>query len=264
MGVLSGYFANSVKKVAKQYAGELAGGLINKLPTQARRLASGALKEAMGTQTAVGVDIPLIRASGGVKNDWRCKITWEDNPGGDIFDQLPGKNTVIWPYTPQFQINYQANYESIKTLQTNYASQAYQGSEISNMMITGVFTATTLAEANYLYATIHFLKSATKGFNVEAANNNLTGKPPPVLRLNYLGNGSGIIDMPVVIQSFNMDYPTTVDYVRSEIKDRVGMVPTEANISITLVPVYPRSKMIDAKYSTTAFIKGELLDKGFF
>lgn len=263
MGVLSGYFASSVKKVAKQYAGELAGGLIDKLPTQARRLASGALKEAMGTKTTVGADIPLIRASGGIKNDWRCKLTWADATG-PIFSMLPGKNTVIWPYTPQLTINYTANYEAIKTLQTNYASQAYQGSEISNIMLNGVFTATTLAEANYLYAVIHFLKSATKGFNAEASSN-LAGKPPVILKLNYLGNGSGIINMPVVLQSFNMDYPATVDYVRVNTPDLgVGMVPAEVTISVTLAPVYPRNKMIDSEYSTTAFINGELLGKGFF
>lgn len=269
MGVLSG-FKDSIKGVAKQYAGELAGGLIDKLPTEARKLASGALKQYMnastGKSSVVGADIrrTIIKTSGGQSNDWRCKLTWEQQPGSPIFDQLPSKNTIIWPYTPQLNINYAANYDSIKTLQTNYASQAYQSSEIQSLTIAGLFTATNIYEANYLYAVIHFLKSVTKGFNAES--NGKTGSPPPILKLNYLGKGGGINNMPVVIQAFNMEYPTTVDYVRSDIGGGVGqsMVPSEVNIAVTLAPVYSRANMVAAEYSTTAFIQGKLLEKGYF
>jgi len=266
MGVLSGFKSNLVsdlKSVGKQYAGELAGGLIDKLPTQARKLASGALKEFMGKETITGADIPVVRRTG-ERNDWRCKLSWIDlDTNTKLFDYLPGKNTVVWPYTPQFTINYQANYEAVKTLQTNYATYAYQGSDTQNLMITGIFTATTVAEANYLYSVIHFLKSATKGYNLE--RNDMTGKPPPILRLNYLGEGAGIANMPVVIQSFNMDYPATVDYIRAIVPNAgTAMVPAEVTIAVSLVPIYARRDLIAVRYSTSKFVRGELLGSGHF
>jgi hypothetical protein len=42
------------------------------------------------------------------------------------------------------------------------------------------------------------------------------------------------------------------------------MVPTEMTIGVTLVPAYARSDLISADYSTTKFINGELIGKGFF
>jgi hypothetical protein len=198
--------------------------------------------------------------------DWRCKLTWtsQSSASNKIFANLPSKNTIIWPYTPQFAINYAASYENIKTLQTNYSTPAYQNSDVSNIQISGLFTATNVKEANYLYAVIHFLKSATKGFNVELKTSE-SGRPPPVLKLNYLGGEAGITNMPVIIQTFNVDYPREVDYIRAQIEGiGAAMVPAEINIAVTLMPVYSRADMIAKEYSTTKFINGDLLNKGYF
>jgi len=219
---------------------------------------------------------PLLRGSSvsGIKADWRCKLTW---PGAETkyltgpFAYLPSFNSIVWPYTPQVQINYQASYEMIKTLQTNFGTPAYQSSEISSISISGEFTASTFAEANYLYAVIHFLKSATKGFNFndEAAK---TGSPPPILNLTYLGD-AGINNMPVVIQQFNVEYPKDVDYIKTNFNPPHGitslvsgdsMVPSEMQITIAAVPAYSRAKFVNADYSTSNFIKGDLLQKGYF
>lgn len=261
--------------------------LVKKLPSKLRSLFM------QSDPSLTGKHKIAVRASSSNNPDWRCKLYWPDLTDMEsvIFKNLPGGTTVIWPYTPQFDINYQASYELVKTLQTNYATPAYQSSDISSITITGQFTATTVAEANYLFAVIHFLKSATKGYNVEIEKAAaMSGRPPPLLRLTYLGQG-GIRSMPVLLQQFNVSYPQDVDYVRTDLNVNSGdtttakksdnstvkitlntindvpppsMVPSEMNISVTLIPAYNRAHMISSEYSTTKFIKGELIDKGYF
>lgn len=260
-----------------------------KLPGGVRSWAAGFLGDWVnGPEKITGSKKTAIKASTYSNLDWRCKLKWDDLDNiatKTMLDSLPGRNTIIWPYTPEFQITYAATYDPIKTLQTNYATPAYQGSDISNISISGLFTASTVAEANYLYAVIHFLKSATRGFNVET-DAKYNGKPPPILKLTYLGEG-GIQNMPVVITQFNMTYPKEVDYVQcvpftrnteidtvtsgsttttteSLIEQVPSMVPSEVNIAITLMPTYSRADFINSEYSTTRFIKGELLSKGYF
>jgi len=257
--------------------------LVGNLPPVARKLASNllGLKVNGGMASAQGVTAALRASPKGQQQDWRCKLVWpsaEQDYKSGVFSFLPGGNTVIWPYTPRFSIAYMANYDMIKTLQTNYGTPAYQGSEISNITIEGEFTATNVAEANYLYSVIHFMKSATKGFNLEVGSNAIkTGNPPKVLKLTYLGEG-GVNDMPVVIQNFTAEYPKDVDYVRTDMVSGTqsspdgpsplarsagsSMVPAEMSISITVVPAYSRADLISAKYSTTKFINGDLLGKG--
>lgn len=274
--------------LGQKVANKLANKLVNKLPPKIRSL-------FIKQDDNIGKNKPALRASKAANPDWRCKLTWrglEDNDiYGEIFTSLPSGNTVIWPYTPQFEINYQASYELVKTVQTNYATPAYQGSEISNITITGQFTANNIVEANYLYSVIHFFKSATKGYNTEIGAAGLkTGHPPPLLHLTYLGQG-GIRSMPVLVQQFNVSYPQDVDYVRTDLstsaRDRSkikksdgtevnidldsinyvpppSMVPSEMNINVTLIPAYTRADMVSAEYSTTKFIRGELIDKGYF
>lgn len=281
--------------LGQKVANKLANKLVNKLPPKIRSL-------FINTEDNIGKSKPALRASKAANPDWRCKLSWHGLEDaaiyGEIFTNLPGGNTVIWPYTPQFDINYQASYELVKTVQTNYATPAYQGSEISNITIAGQFSANNVAEANYLYAVIHFLKSATKGYNAEVGATSLkTGHPPPILKLTYLGQG-GIRAMPVLMQQFNVSYPQDVDYIRTDLNSSksakdgaasasftkksdgtiVGinldsingyipppsMVPSEMNINITLIPAYTRADMVSAEYSTSKFIRGELIDKGYF
>lgn len=276
--------------LGQKVANKLANKLVNKLPPNIRSL-------FINTNDNIGKNKPALRASKAANPDWRCKLSWHGVEDADIygviFRNLPGGNTVVWPYTPQFDINYQASYELVKTVQTNYATPAYQGSEISSITIAGQFTANNVAEANYLFAVIHFLKSATKGYNVETGATSLkTGQPPPILKLTYLGQG-GIRAMPVLMQQFNVSYPQDVDYVRTDlsIKDRgatnsiikksdntdvavsldsldyippPSMVPSEMNINITLIPAYTRADLVSAEYSTRKFISGELISKGYF
>jgi len=259
--------------------------LVNQLPSGLRSAVSGFLGLNSNNIGQAHTSGGAFRASSlSASQDWRCKLTWPDakkDYGSGPLSFLTGGDTVIWPYTPSFSINYAASYDMIRTLQTNYATPAYQSSEISNITIEGIFTASTMQEANYLYAVLHFFKSATKGHNFEASNAaSKAGDPPKVLKLTYLGKG-GINSMPVVVQQLALNYPKDVDYIRTNMLAGIqpsspdgptplskaveaSMVPAEISIAVTLVPAYSRADMISANYTTTKFINGDLLKNGYF
>jgi len=159
-----------------------------------------------------------IRAEDNDSSDWRFRVRLA--PGsqalyksGDsgILDPLKSTDGVIFPYTPQVMINYQANYNKTAPTHSNYAQYFYQSSEISDIQITGTFTAQSTKEADYLLAAIHFFKSATK---MRYGQDQDKGTPPPLVFLDGFGENQ-FNDHPCVIQQFNYILPQDVDYVRT-------------------------------------------------
>ena len=249
------------------------GGAANKLPPILRGPVKGLIGDVFGTK-AGGKSVIKVSDTK-IIQDWRASLTWNNSgtykTSSPIFKKLPLKNedpTVVWPFTPLVSINYTANYDPIQTQQTNIATPAYTHSNVSDISVSGEFVANTLGDANYLYACIHFLKSATRSFNAQDKVEE-GGNPPIVLHFNYLGSG-GFNNMPVVITAFNMSYPKEVDYVACSIEGINSMVPAECTISVTMMPTYSRSRLAGNgsgkanSYSTTKFINGELITGGHF
>ena len=269
-------FLNSLGDAAKGAFGTAASGALgraaNKLPPILRGHVKGLIGDVFGT-AASGKSVMKVSDTKMIQ-DWRASLTWNDSSDFKdtaIFEILPSKGldkhpAIIWPFTPQVGINYTANYDSIQTQQTNIATPAYTHSNVSDISVSGEFVANTLGDANYLYACIHFLKSATRSFN---ASDKLgkRGDPPVVLTFNYLGSG-GFNNMPVVISAFNMSYPKEVDYVACSIGSINSMVPAECTISVTLMPAFSRihlsGRTTAEAYSTERFIKGDLIEGGHF
>ena len=82
------------------------------------------------------------------------------------------------------------------------------------------------------------MRLVTKSFRNNDPN---AGNPPIILRLT--GHGSNLLpNAPVVIQSFDLTLPNSVDYitVKDTEKDRI---PTMTDISITMTPIYSRSDL---------------------
>jgi hypothetical protein len=155
-------------------------------------------------------------------SDWRVRLSL--GPGADylykvppgqagILNPLQDTNGVIFPYTPQIQVNYGANYESPDVAQTNYKIYQYKNSNVDNIQISCDFTAQDTTEAEYLMAVIHFLRSVTKMFY---GQDNLprNGTPPPLCYLSGLG-AFQFDNHPLVITSFNYSLPNDVDYIRA-------------------------------------------------
>jgi len=154
----------------------------------------------------------------GTGKDWRFRMRLapssevlykSNNPG--ILTPLKATDGVIFPYTPQVMVNYQANYSETTPTHSNYKQYFYQSSQISDIQITGTFTAQSTKEADYLLATTHFLRSATKMFYGQDSER---GNPPPLVFLEGFGDDQ-FNNQPCVIQQFNYVLPPDVDYVRT-------------------------------------------------
>ena len=151
--------------------------------------------------------------------DWRFRIRLA--PGSDVLYKDGNQNSilrplyhtdgVIFPYTPQVMVNYQANYSETTPTHSNYKQYFYQSSQISDIQITGTFTAQSTREADYMLAATHFFRSATKMFYGQDSQR---GNPPPLVFLEGFGDNQ-FNNQPCVIQQFNYVLPPDVDYVRT-------------------------------------------------
>ena len=160
-------------------------------------------------------------ASAAAEDDWRVRISLADNSPNifykdsenSLMSRLAETNGVIFPLTPQVTVNHMANYNTGRLTHSNYPAQYYQGSEVSDINITGVFTAQNVSEGQYLLAAIHFFRSATKMFfGANERNFSLAGNPPPIVYVD--GYGSHYLPhVPCVITQFNHTMPDDVDYI---------------------------------------------------
>ena len=153
--------------------------------------------------------------------DWRVKLKlspnatylYKDNAANSILAPLAASDGVVFPYMPDIQTTYNANYDTSDLVHSNYRGYFYKNSYVGDINITGVFTAQNTQEANYLLAVIHFFRSATKMFYGE--KDSLRGAPPPLVYLFGLGQYQ-FNAHPCVIRSFNYSLPNDVDYIRTK------------------------------------------------
>lgn len=158
--------------------------------------------------------------------DWRVRLRLAPqsrylynapNPG--ILQPLKITDGVIFPYTPTINTAYRANYSNYDLTHSNYRGYFYQNSYVEPVQITGMFTAQSTAEANYLLAVIQFFKSVTKMFYGQDAER---GAPPPLTYLTGLGEYQ-FNEHPCVVSQFNYTLPADVDYVRAGSPNQLGL-----------------------------------------
>ena len=155
-----------------------------------------------------------------VTDDWRVRLSlaqgtnylYNAKPAG-ILSYLAHTDGVVFPYVPQIQVTYAANYETADIVHTNYKMIQYKNSAVDQITITGDFTAQDTYEANYMLAVIHFFRSVTKMFYGKDQIPK-PGTPPPLCYLHGLGNFQ-FDNHPLVISSFNYSLPSDVDYIRA-------------------------------------------------
>lgn len=155
--------------------------------------------------------------------DWRVRISLA--PGSDylyndastvdgvnsILAPLKGTNGVIFPYTPQIETSYKANYDTVDLTHSNYRGYFYKNSYVDAVNIRGTFTAQDTREASYLLAVIHFFRSVTKMFYGQDPSHR--GSPPPLVYLYGLGQYQ-FNNHPCLVSTFNYSLPNEVDYIR--------------------------------------------------
>lgn len=142
------------------------------------------------------------------------------NDPNHILHPLTQTSGVVFPYTPQINITYAANYEPTDLTHTNYRIYNYRNSAVDQISVTGMFTAQDTFEANYLLAVIHFFRSVTKMFYGKDENPR-AGIPPPLCYLNGYGT-YGFVNHQVVVSSFSLNYPDDVDYINASPKNVNG------------------------------------------
>jgi len=169
-------------------------------------------------QAQMAIEAQRKQANNG---DWRVKLRLAggsdylyNDPEIDqdgILYPLKVTSGVVFPYTPQIQTIYGANYSSYDLTHSNYRGQFYQNSYVGDISINATFTAQDTSEANYLLAVIHFFRSVTKMFYGQDAQR---GVPPPLVFLQGLGEYQFNLH-PCVVKDFNYTLPSDVDYIRA-------------------------------------------------
>ena len=155
----------------------------------------------------------------GQSEDWRVRMSLA--PGTSFLYQgilAPLKDTdgVIFPYTPNINITYAANYAAAEPTHSNYKIHQYKNSAVDAINITCDFTAQDSAEAEYMLAVIHFFRTVTKMFYGQDSGVIKAGTPPPLCFLHGLG-AFQFDNHPLVITNFNYILPTDVDYIKASI-----------------------------------------------
>lgn len=129
----------------------------------------------------------------------------------DILRPLVKTDGVVFPYTPQIQMQYVANYAATDLVHSNYKIYNYTSSSVEQISIIADFTAQDVEEANYVLAVIHFFRSVTKMFYGQDQNR---GVPPPLVYL--YGHGElGFDRHAMVISNFSFTWPNDVDYINA-------------------------------------------------
>ena len=170
--------------------------------------------------------------------DWRVRLQLaegatylyksQDSPG--ILGPLQDTNGVIFPYTPNIQVQYGAHYDPVDITHSNYKVFQYKNSSVDNISITADFTAQDTYEARYLLAVIHFFRSVTKMFYGNDLNPK-NGTPPPLCYLSGLGEFN-FNQHPLAVTNFTYTLPNDVDYIRAttEANSPPGVNQSAANV----------------------------------
>lgn len=230
-------------------------GEVNPADDAGIRLAGTGLTPGGGTGGTAGpTNVEFKDAAGAASaSDWRVRLALANSsqifykdPKNTLMKPLADTNGLVFPYTPTINITHTATYNSQQLTHSNYAQQFYQGSDVSEISISGEFTVQDAAEGRYLLAAIYFLRASTKMFfgfgnagqDLSGSMGN-SGNPPPILYLNGYGD-QYFPNVPCVLTSFNHTLPNEVDYIDIPVTDSTTELvestrPVAKDVTNTLV-----------------------------
>jgi hypothetical protein len=236
-------------------------------------------------QGAAGAQFPTP-----TERDWRVKLSIPNvEPfisDSHILQPLRATNGLVFPYTPTVLISHSAGYNALQPTHSNYPYQVYSASQVDQLVITGDFFVQNGLEAQYWVAALHYLRSVTKMFY--GGSGEAQGAPPPIVYLD--GYGDYIFNnVPVVITTFTIDMPDSVDYIATEVHAGSGKqfhsvkrdakdnkapeaaanqfygnealetknnswAPSQSMVAITCQPLYSRTQV--EAFSLESFVRG--------
>jgi hypothetical protein len=228
--------------------GRVATRILDKIPFGASR---------SGSQQQPTVNLNTL--TGGVNQvDWRTRLTvgpaYVTMLHGPILAPLTNSGGIVFPYTPNIFLQHSGNYGGGGLTHSNYDHPSFESHSVGQIAITGAFTANSSADADYIRATIHFLRTVTKMFFGQDESP-VPGTPPPVLRLNSHGDYI-LSNVPVVVEMFSVDLSSNTDYIRTT--DGKSRIPTNCQFSVMVKPAYSRAST-SRRFSLRGFANGDLL-----
>ena len=180
------------------------------------------------------------------------------DPQNKVLQPLVDTNGVLFPYTPTISVSHSAGYTGTQPTHSNYIQHSYNSSAVDTISIDGYFTANTADEARYVFAVLHFLRSAYKMF---FGADGLRGTPPPVLRLSGYGPYN-YNSMPVVLTNFTEIMPADRDLIEVPLAAAPDaatktMIPTFLPLTLSLMPIYSKRQI--GNFSLEKFARGDLI-----
>lgn len=194
------------------------------------------------------------------EKDWRVRITLppaskfafrlgDSTVGGfGILSDLVAVDGVVFPYTPTVTFTHNARYTEQALTHSNYKNYFYEGSDVSAITITGVFTCQNADEALYVMGCVQFLRACTKMFFGENNTTSPAGTPPTLVRLSGYGDYY-LPDITCVVTQVQHIMPDDADYIKFtygaqmyNTGRKTGWMPTTSQLTVTLQPVVSRSR----------------------
>jgi hypothetical protein len=260
-------FQQSVESTAKSLGNNLVNSALDSIGP-----AGGILKAILnGPSSVPALKVETGARVAGANNDWRVRLSLPpDFASQEVLGPLIETSGLVFPYTPTILIQHTANYDAMQPIHSNYPFPAYQNSQIEDLVITGDFFVENAKDAQYWTAMVHYLRSITK---MNYGKDKNAGSPPPVVKLN--GYGDFVFpNVPVVIRNFTVDLPADVDYIKTQVKDTLGLdgpntsdpkgfigwAPVQSQVAVTVTPIYSRAKV--SQFSLSSFVKGDYIGSG--
>jgi len=208
-------------------------------------------------------------ASSVKEQDWRVRITLPPeskfafaakNTSGFmryLKEETNNINGVVFPYTPSITVTHNARYSEQALTHSNYKNYFYDGSDVSAISISGVFTCQNGREALYLMSAIQFLRACTKMYFGDTGGGSApAGTPPTLVRLSGYGKHY-LPSVTCVITSVSHVMPEDVDYVQYIYDNEKGWMPTQSTLTVALQPVVSRRRQAQS-ITLDQYVDGKL------
>ena len=191
---------NPIETIRKEN-GKISSGNVDK-----RVALTAAPKTSNFDESLFADKVKYVLGSSGIRYSWMLGDT---KFYGLLRSALGTTSGLIFPYTPKVSFQHQVEYDTTSITHTNLSYNYYKNTPPPSVNLSAKFTADNRANALHMLSAIWFLTAASKCEFGENTNN--PGLPPPILYLS--GYDSTIDNIPVVIKSFNYEYPSDIHYV---------------------------------------------------
>ena len=172
-------------------------------------------------------------------------------------DEDGGSTTITWPSTPRITQSIEVNYSTWELQHTNYQPSAFGNRTAPVIQLAAPWFCRNTEEATDALKAIHALRSATSMFY--GREDSKRGTPPPVGRFFAHGLYN---NTPVVVKTFQYDYPNDVDYITADVFGGSQAVPVFFEMTLSLIVQVSPVEAVK-EYTLEKFSRGDLLGKGY-